>query len=878
MGGLRTCLVAGAICVMVFVRINPAVAQQAAQATGTPPVTNLNIGTVSTTGSATVQPSGTGSLAQAIALKKAAPNVIYVQPQSQIIKLPDVNVAEALQRLPSISIETDSGEGRFINIRGMDADLDGGTFDGTPLPVSNQSSITGGGRAIAYDVFPAGLVGGVEVVDSLTPDMDAEGLGGSVNLLPPALPTNGKPLIEATLGTGYEKLRNTGVYQGTITLGSRFGLPGTDPFANAKPFGILGTFTNYTDRRGVDDVEETYSSNFGPDASGLIPLQNLLLRHYQYHRVRQAAGLEFDFDPNPQTHAYLRMFYSGYDETADKNILEIDGLDGSNGTLTNNGGGSFTATGASAQKDYTYSNEKVETVLVSTGGHTLIGNLAKLDWKAAYTEGSDIQPYNWGATFGGPQNLTINYNIANPAKRSYSVIGGTNLANPSIYTLDTGGGNQLMNTPSRDFDTEYSGGTDVTVPLLVFNDLNAFKMGAAFRLRTYGAKQSEFDYNNAGTPSLASYLGSTDQIYYDNLYNVGPNLDVDRLLNNAGTYTNNVVTSLSGFSHDQENVYAGYLQDTLTFGKFTVLYGARAESTQGSYGANLATTDANGNTIYTPNVNHQNYTNIFPSLQLKYNITKRYQLRAAYSTGIGRPGFNQITASKTVDFSAGAPIPISEGNPNLKPTMGQTVDFAAAYYGPHNTLFSVDVFAKQFKDYIASTILNSTFDSEPALITSYENIGNASVQGVELDARQKFSMLPAPFDGFGVDGNVTLLNSSGHIRQGEVARMLPETSPINFNATVFYDKGPFAIHLASTYVSRTLYNVGSSRSQDVFQSARLQLDMQATYAFARGFRLYFDGKNLLNTPLEFTQSASSYLPIQREFYGQTYLFGVRYKY
>jgi outer membrane receptor for Fe3+-dicitrate len=92
--------------------------------------------------------------AAAIAEKQQAANVIDVQPLSEIVKLPDINTAEALQRIPGISLETDSGEGRFINIRGLDSDLNASTYAGVRLPASNPSSPFGGGRAVAFDTFP----------------------------------------------------------------------------------------------------------------------------------------------------------------------------------------------------------------------------------------------------------------------------------------------------------------------------------------------------------------------------------------------------------------------------------------------------------------------------------------------------------------------------------------------------------------------------------------------------------------------------------------------------------------------------------------------------------------------------------------------------
>src|SRR5262249_16843076 len=94
---------------------------------------------------------------QASEVKKQAPNVVDVRSQEEIKSLPDVSAAEAVQRVPGISMESDSGEGRFINIRGMDADLNGTTYDGVRLTASNPATPQGGARAIAFDAFPSGI-------------------------------------------------------------------------------------------------------------------------------------------------------------------------------------------------------------------------------------------------------------------------------------------------------------------------------------------------------------------------------------------------------------------------------------------------------------------------------------------------------------------------------------------------------------------------------------------------------------------------------------------------------------------------------------------------------------------------------------------------
>ncbi len=249
----------------------PALAQPAPDSTPT------DIGRVTATGAAQgsddvnrVKPSGTGTRAQAKAAEHRAINKIIVQPQSEIEKLPDVSIAQALSRLPGISMETDTGEGRFINIRGLDADLNATTFDGVRILPSNLSSPTGGGRAVAYDVLPAGLVGGIEVSETLRPQDDAEALGGLVNLLPRTPPADGQPFLNATAGLGLETLRNTQIIDYGATLGASFGIQtGHGPFdhpvsgsgflSNPKPFTFLITSSQHNDYRGIDDFEPSYS-------------------------------------------------------------------------------------------------------------------------------------------------------------------------------------------------------------------------------------------------------------------------------------------------------------------------------------------------------------------------------------------------------------------------------------------------------------------------------------------------------------------------------------------------------------------------------------------------------------------------------------------
>jgi hypothetical protein len=274
MSGFR--LIAAATAALLF-GISPASADQSTPADQSPPPdkkaqadknAQTDIGRVSTgpaqgeSPAKRVVPSATINRADAIAEKEQAPNLIEVQPLSEIIKLPDINTAEALQRIPGISLETDSGEGRFVSIRGLDSDLNGTTYSGVRLPASNPSSPFGGGRAVAFDTFPTGIIGGVELTKTLRPDTDAEALGGSINLVPrTGAEHGGAPFLDTDFGYGYEPLRGTPVEHAEVSAGRSFdggdGIGGL--FAGANAFSAVFTAVYHEDKRGIDDLEESYT-------------------------------------------------------------------------------------------------------------------------------------------------------------------------------------------------------------------------------------------------------------------------------------------------------------------------------------------------------------------------------------------------------------------------------------------------------------------------------------------------------------------------------------------------------------------------------------------------------------------------------------------
>jgi TonB-dependent receptor len=830
-----------------------------------------------------VKPSPTIDRAAAVAEKQQAPNIIDVQPLSEIIKLPDINTAEALQRIPGISLETDSGEGRFVHIRGMDADLNGTTYGGVRLPASNPSSPSNGGRAVAFDTFPTGIIGGVELTKTSRPDMDAEALGGSINLVPrTGAEHGGAPFLDADLGSGYEPLRETPVYHAEVSAGRSFdgggGIGGL--FAGSNAFSAVVSLVYHEDKRGIDDVEESYTDQQSSGVPDKV-LSNLQFRRYEYHRRRYGAAANFDAKASESTSLYLRVLYSGYLEAADKHYLVLNNLDSNSGCTPlpsciqdpNNPNG-FIASGAGLEQDSTDSLERIQNGLGMVGGSSVFPAF-KLDYHASFALGTDRVSTSYGSTWTDPNLVPIAYdNNTNPNYPSFHTLDGTNPANPANYTLQSIG---LGDSYAHDGET--AAALDATIPLGSGDDTEELKFGLSLRDRHKTNQSSSPVFTPTGTVTLTPYTYGSPQIYYNDHYNIGPGISLPAVRNLAngdlGTITDDAAADASANSDDRENVYAGYGQYSARFGKAGVLAGVRVESTHATYGGNLYNSDADTNT---PSTERNSYTDFFPTLQGRYDFLDSLVGRVTYSTGIARPGFEQITPGASISVTNAT---VTVGNPALKPTLGQNFDATLEYYPGDGQIAALGLFYKQFRDYILLSQQYVSGYNYPGLtgtitqVQSYSN-GPAHAEGIEGQYQQQLKFLPAPLDGFGYSGNFTLVDSRAQIHPG-IYGLLPSTSKVTWNAAVFYERAPFEVRVAADYVGQDLFAFGSTtgNSTDVYSRHRLTLDVGSSYAIAHEVKVYFDAKNLLNTPLEFTEGTSDSRPIQREFYDITLLAGVR---
>ena len=675
---------------------------------------------------------------------------------------------------------------------------------------------------------------------------------------------------------------------------------GSGWISNPAPFSLVIFGSRQDDRRAVDDVEESYIDDFNLDGSRISQsnaVNQYDLRRYDYHRRRFDYGGEFDFQPNDNHRWYVRADVAGYTEAVHKNFLLFTNMDGdtprnADGTVptdpTNpNVFDVFTDPAVTLTDEEEVHRNSIFTV----GGVDQWDNVV-LDYRAAYSRATFHVRRNIGAEFDGP-TIPLTYDNVTTPNFPIFTTPGTNLDDPSIYSLNP---TSVVNDQEYDTDEEFSYAVNLTFPLRLIKGDDRVKIGVEVRLRDKAA--SEFD-ESYDTPVLSlAGLSGPALTYYNGHYTNGPqiNLYAIRALIGTGAAVLDP-TAPQGFNPSsyiaaRENIFAGYAQYTTTIGKWGFLAGVRVESTRASYDG--FTVDENNVPIGGLNIRRVDYTNAFPTVQLKYSFTPTMIARATFSTGIGRPGFEQNTTAATVDRSQN-PVAITFGNPNLQPTTGDAFDLSLEYYLPEGGIISLAAFDKEFSNYIVPRIQNgitvapgqdgnTTGMTVVANVTTFLNIAHAYARGIEADYHQKFTGLPKPFDGFGIEANLTLVDSrileytalQTLAHQNEYG-LLPGTSQVTWNLAGFYEAHGIETRLAAEYVSHSLFGLGGDKSLDTIQDDRLTLDFSSSYAITPNATVYFDAKNLLDTPLRYYEGSPD-RPIQREFYDVTLEGGVRFKF
>ncbi|HTF64001.1 MAG TPA: TonB-dependent receptor plug domain-containing protein [Edaphobacter sp.] len=247
--------------------------------------------------------------AEAINIERLSSQIVQVLPERVITSLPNTNIADAVGRLPSVSLERDEGEGKYVQIRGTEPRLSNVTINGVNVPAPEVTV-----RNIKLDAVPSDIVERIEVYKTLSADQDADAIGGTVNLVTKSAVDRPTYMLGGT--TGYNPIQN-GFWRGGFdgTFGQRFGVK--------KQFGFLLGGTWDRTNRGIDDLEPSQAIATDPASGNPVAYTPTAdLRSYNYYRTRYGFDTGIDYKFTPTTTAYVKGLYADRSETGSRERLD----------------------------------------------------------------------------------------------------------------------------------------------------------------------------------------------------------------------------------------------------------------------------------------------------------------------------------------------------------------------------------------------------------------------------------------------------------------------------------------------------------------------------------------------------------------------------
>ena len=802
--------------------------------------------------------------AKALTQQKNAPNITNIVAYDQIGRFPDASAPDALQRVPGIGVQRDQGEGRFIQIRGGAPQLTTVMFNGERIP-----SPEGDVRQIALDAIPVEILESIEVSKAITPDMDADAIGGAVNLVTRRAPA--RQLFSVDFGGGYGSIREQGSAKSSLNYGNRV--------ANGK-FGYLinGSFN----RRnfGSDNIEPEY--DFGDDdlpLGGDDELEELQIRYYDVLRQRIGINTVFDYEFSDQSSIYLRGLFAGLQDTEQRHRLRNKVGDDELG--------------------YEHKNrtEHLNTFGVTLGGEQSTQGGMTIDYHVGYTRSQEDTPEDVEVAWE-QGDVSFDPVINDPDNIRANPLDGA-LQNTSGFEFDA-----VEPSESNTTNDDYVGAINFNLPYDFGSSVGHLKFGAKYRFKDKQQDVTEraFELTDDASGILlgegngVSFTGRYDADDFDaGNYPLPPiitgNEEVLDFVDNFGSSLElDDGALLEGNLEDfeaTEQTLAAYVMTELNLSpKFMILPGIRWEQTNvESVGFQSVVTEENDEGDLATDLEdiqrveeENDYGYLFPMLHLRYKATPQTNIRAALTTALARPNFFDLAPYEIRDDDE-----LVLGNPNLDPSRSLNLDFFLEHYTSSIGVISGGVFYKQIEDPIVTFREENEVmvDGEAFDLTQFQSRNGDSgyIWGIELALQQQFRFLPGALSGLGVYANYTYTESEAKLSDGST-NVFPGQAKHIFNLALSYERGGFSGQVSLNHTGEFLDEfagdgVSANRANDIFVQERWGLDISASYQFTSGVSTFVELLNLLNEPLEVYQG-SHLRPIQREFYRPWGWIGVKY--
>lgn len=814
--------------------------------------------------------------AKALNQQKTNVNVSNVISADQIGRFPDSNIGDALKRVPGIAMQNDQGEARNIVVRGLASELNSVTLNGNRIP-----SAEGDNRKVQMDVIPSDMIQTIEVNKTLTPDMDADAIGGSVDLVTRA--AAGGQRISLTLLGGYNPIRTGATGSGSFVYGNRF--------FNDR-LGVVLSASYMNKDYGSDNIEAVWAQDDG----GNVYVEEMDIRKYDVQRIRRSATLNIDWKIDSRNTIAADLMYNWRDDrearyrTQFKDIEPVyDGsaITGYEGTVVRE-----TKGGIDDRRNRTrrLEDQRVQSYVLS--GTHLLSPKVDMDWSLSYAKASEDRPHERYIEYV-QEGLSMNEDLAD-TRLPYVDAPGQNY---SDFVFD-----KLTEQHDYTQEEEYAAKVNLRMPLSVVREQKGrLRVGLSARWKNKRRSNDFYEYVPTGSMPV---LSDMEHVVYDRPLVQGdryvPGMFVSSgYIGNVDLYNPSLFTPeadpseyMAGNYDAGERILAGYLRwDQNITNDLMFIAGVRVENTDLDYRGNYILDEDYDNADERHNRN--NYTNVLPGLTLKYDLNDRTVLRAAFTTALARPNYYALVPYVDIQREKRE---ITAGNPNLKATYSYNFDLLGEYYSKSVGIVSGGFFYKRLDNFIFNYLdIDYTAEKFAADFPGFTNpIGAGEVWeylrpmngrsvdmfGFEVALQRKLDFLPGRFlRNFGVMLNYTFTHSvtRGIYNEDGEERTnvsLPGTAPHMVNASLSWENSRLSVRVSLNYTAGYLDEVASEAFGDRYYDGQLFLDANASYRFGKYVRVFFEANNLTNQPLRYYQGIRSRMA-QLEYYKGTFNLGIK---
>ena len=827
-------------------------------------------------------------------IEKNSDLVANVMSAKTIELSPDVTVANSLQRMSGVSFaSSSSGEGRYAIIRGMDARYNTTLVNGIEIPSPNNQF-----RYVPMNIFPADILQRLEVIKTLTPNMEANAIGGVMNLVMKDAPNKQEFKVFAAGGenTIFQNGNDfRGFYNSNINIKSphetnihtpvtlsNFPFSNLTLYSKSQPIDLQSGLTygnRYLHKKLGFVLNLSYQHLFrstnqqlisqgaqptvlGNSSTGYVNNYPLFEQIY-YNKLfteqkRFALNNKFDYIINSKNKISLYNLYVRMDEYQTRLQSDSD--------IT------YTPPVLSYSTRTLYTKQSIYNSTVH-GEHNLSPRVT-LNWSAAYSVAKQDQPDYASFTYTNSYDRTTSSNVNN-----------------LYHAQDSGYGGSMSRSWAHNKDQDIAGYINLIVNRMIAHRNVEFQYGGMYRNKT----RDNFYWEYSLSPSKKTT--------YDYSYNYSINPSVPYALSassdtgsNGNDGKNYTVT---------ENVAAGYAQAKfMATPKLQVIGGVRYENTDQNYSSDV-------NSLNNARTGHIYYFDFLPSLHLKYDLKHGQDIRASYFRSFIRPSFSEITPNFT---PAGQnAIYASQGNPYLLHTTADNYDVRYGYFPKKGSdEFLVGGFLKRIYNPVEQvlyrkniTLPGGTNSGLGSLILTPFNVGEVTNAGLEFLAVKYFGH-------FGISINYTYTHSATTQKKfyyyyspskGYLTDSLNQTRPLQGqatnigNASVLYKNKKIGLDMQLSYVytGERIQFVSNYYNLDTWQAPFGQLDFSFTERVTKMFEVYGKVINLTNehtsfyikTPYQnyngntnaipYQDNPNKHIQVEKDIFKTTIFLGLRFK-